>query len=819
MPDDDTQDAKRTKAFVARKPILAVLSDAPLDPSSPHLDRFNLFGRAGPIYDILRHKDTRTPLAIAIHGDWGSGKSSAMRWLEGLLGQWNGVLDKKSGDARVHTVWFEPWKYQTREDVWRGLIAEVLIKSISASPGEMTVPRVIKASKDFGMFLGRSFLHALRAIKVKPDSRVEISPGDAIEEIYKDWRATAHPEKAYLNEFEETLRHWIAETVKKPDRLVVFIDDLDRCLPNVALEVLEALKLYLNIEGLIFVVGVAPDIVNALVVQHYKGLGVDERYARNYLSKIFQLEVPVSADTRQIEGFLNGLLSGAQVWKESLEPGDKGIIQRALKYLAQGNPREVKRMVNEVLLYGRAVLMADETSDKPDPGTMKKRFAQAMQRRLIRRILKEDDRYAAPLRQIDKPEADDFFRVWSGIVRDKLQAPRSFPEAWTWLDPASRGELDAPGQPRSKPAVTAATADVAVRAPELPQQYKHFQPLLDEPKFRGLCLVLDNAEVGELMLIEYPTAEEVAVMKAVEPLPDAAPEGGTPREILAAIERAEAAGKSGEHPFADPLLPLRDPEHRHWVQIPAGEFLMGAQNADAAKLNYDPQAGEEESPCHKVQLAAYRIGRYPVTVCEYARFIDEKGYSTEAFWSAGGFKATEKPQDWKKQIEHPTQPVVGVSWHEAMAYTVWATGVLKKAGKPGRIALPTEAQWERAARGPEGRKYPWGKDEPDGSRLNFDGSEIGHPTPVGVYHQKGATPEGICDLAGNVWEWCADGYSAYTADGVADPVGEQKPNSLRVLRGGSWRFNPSFCRSAYRASNLPGTSGFDYGFRLCLDFQ
>jgi formylglycine-generating enzyme required for sulfatase activity len=160
-----------------------------------------------------------------------------------------------------------------------------------------------------------------------------------------------------------------------------------------------------------------------------------------------------------------------------------------------------------------------------------------------------------------------------------------------------------------------------------------------------------------------------------------------------------------------------------------------------------------------------------------------------------------RPENWDDQVLHPNWPVVSVSWYEAAAYCAWAG-----------VRLPTEAEWERAARGTNGRKYPWGNEELDATRANY-GEKVGHPTPVGLY-PRGATPEGIEDLAGNVWEWMSDRYEEnyYRASPKLDPRG---PNSGvdRVLRGGSWFYFPRYVRVSNRDSNYPAVRYYLNGFR------
>lgn len=253
------------------------------------------------------------------------------------------------------------------------------------------------------------------------------------------------------------------------------------------------------------------------------------------------------------------------------------------------------------------------------------------------------------------------------------------------------------------------------------------------------------------------------------------------------IEAADALGQSGD-PRLEPGHPGR------YVQIPAGRFRMGAQKTDPSKPNHDPEADDDEGPVSVVTLAAYRIGRYPVTVTEYRGFLESGGYADPRYWTAGGRGPREAPDHWEEQNRFPNRPVVGVTWYEALAYCRWAGG-----------ALPSEAEWERAARGTEGRRFPWGNEQPDPSRCNYD-QNVGHLTPVGVYPQ-GATPEGIHDLAGNVFEWTrsVSGTRPYTFDfrypydaGDGREDLEAGENVGRFLRGGAFGNNARDARCASR---------------------
>jgi formylglycine-generating enzyme required for sulfatase activity len=221
------------------------------------------------------------------------------------------------------------------------------------------------------------------------------------------------------------------------------------------------------------------------------------------------------------------------------------------------------------------------------------------------------------------------------------------------------------------------------------------------------------------------------------------------------------------------------------VLVPAGVFTMG-RPAD------DLFAKDHEKPQRTVFLSAYWIDVYPVTNLRFKRFVEDGGYERKDFWSAAGWvwrveNEVSAPLGWNRPgWDNPDQPVAGVSWFEAKAFCRWA-------GK----RLPTEAQWEKAARGEDARDYPWGNDWPRSDLANFDNA-VGRVTPVGAY-PKGVSPYGCYDMAGNVNNWCQDWYWpgfyawANEHDGNTDPVlGDALlakagvEASLKVDRGGGF---------------------------------
>jgi formylglycine-generating enzyme required for sulfatase activity len=221
-------------------------------------------------------------------------------------------------------------------------------------------------------------------------------------------------------------------------------------------------------------------------------------------------------------------------------------------------------------------------------------------------------------------------------------------------------------------------------------------------------------------------------------------------------------------------------------RVPAGSFLMGSDPARGRIGAYD-----NEQPQHTVTLPDYDIARYPVTVAEYGCFVRT---------------GQREPNDWQTQLGKLDHPVVRVSWHDAVAYAAWLS---ERTGE--RWWLPTEAEWEKAARGTDGQIYPWG-DAFDTTRCNTSESGKSGTTPVGTY-PAGASPYGAQDLAGNVWEWTGSRYLSYpytTSFGRED----LKSTGSRVLRGGSWVNDARKARAAYRVNLQPWLFSEHLGFRV-----
>ncbi|WIG58618.1 MAG: protein of unknown function DUF323 [Ktedonobacterales bacterium] len=228
--------------------------------------------------------------------------------------------------------------------------------------------------------------------------------------------------------------------------------------------------------------------------------------------------------------------------------------------------------------------------------------------------------------------------------------------------------------------------------------------------------------------------------------------------------------------------------------VPGGIFTMGS---DKTK---DPQAQDREMPQYPVEVGSFAIGQHPVTVAEYACAVRAKVVREPPAFEYGG-----KKTDWQTQLKQPDHPAICVSWQDAVAYLRWLAGVT---GQPWR--LPSEAEWEKAARGADGRLYPWGNTF-DKARCNTSESGIGTTTPVGRY-PTGASPYSAQDMAGNVWEWVSSLYKSYPYN-KADGREDQKSTDNRVLRGGSWADVSRLARAADRNEGRPDYFTDLRGFR------
>jgi sulfatase-modifying factor enzyme 1 len=297
-----------------------------------------------------------------------------------------------------------------------------------------------------------------------------------------------------------------------------------------------------------------------------------------------------------------------------------------------------------------------------------------------------------------------------------------------------------------------------------------------QPEVAAQCLLESGAEAADREVL-YRDLHDAWLPRLTDLQRDPEP------EARAAVGRA--LGRLGLDDRKGVGLDAHGLPDIDWVEIPGREFIY--------------QQGERR------ELPAFRIARYPVTNAQFDAFVRAGGYGNERWWQ-GLDKRYEAPGAPSWAISnHPRETV---SWFEAMAFCTWLSGKLG-----GDVTLPTEEQWERAARGSDGREYPWGEGYRTGC-ANIDETwgavgqhRLGRTSAVGIYPQD-ASPEGVSDLAGNVWEWCLNEYE--------NPRRTQRSGTeSRVVRGGSWGLNQDNARAACRDRVRPGYRLVVYGgFRL-----
>ncbi|MCB0171195.1 MAG: SUMF1/EgtB/PvdO family nonheme iron enzyme [Anaerolineae bacterium] len=281
-----------------------------------------------------------------------------------------------------------------------------------------------------------------------------------------------------------------------------------------------------------------------------------------------------------------------------------------------------------------------------------------------------------------------------------------------------------------------------------------------------------------------PVEQTITIDPPIQPTPITAPALSSPHLVQTGDNQAQI------------VIPRLNFE-LELVRIPAGEFLMGSDP------NKDSQAYDDEQPQHRLHLPDYFIGKYPVTNVQFAAFVTATGHKAGSEWNGS-----------KYPIGGDNHPANYVSWADAVAFCRWLS---QESGRT--VRLPTEAEWEKAARGTDGRLYPWGNEPPTEAVCNF-ADRIGQTTPVGNYSPQGDSPYGCVDMSGNVWEWCSTLWQkkAYPFQ-VQDEWTEAylKQEGARWVRGGSWHsYGDRLVRCAYRNGFDPYYRDFNYGVRVAV---
>ena len=247
---------------------------------------------------------------------------------------------------------------------------------------------------------------------------------------------------------------------------------------------------------------------------------------------------------------------------------------------------------------------------------------------------------------------------------------------------------------------------------------------------------------------------------------------------------------------------IQEPE---MINIPEGTFYMGTSEQqvaqfvnteDWAKEWADDGRFEIEQPYHLAKTSAFQIAKYPVTNKEYYKFLMQTGHRLPQFWT-----------DFRHPAEYGNHPVAGVSYADCLMYCDWINSETNS-----NYRLPTETEWEKAARGTDGRMYPWGN-KFEKWRCNTAESNRAETSSVGIFSPSGDSPWGVCDIAGNVFEWTMSAYAPYPIEENPLP-NPKKPDENIVIRGGGWYYSRKLVRCAAREVVIPTFVSPVLGFRL-----
>lgn len=739
-----------------------ILHDLPLEKETAHF-HFDEF--AATLARLVASPDTRTPLTIGISGAWGSGKTTLLQRVRWML---NEPLDPETGLPRFantpqeakkfrqcKTVWFDAWKYDDENHLLAALVRVIL----QAMEKDGLLSRLRKEWENPAQrttnFL-EMFLDAFKLNFGFVEFQLDMAGHSQESPLVSN--------TAFFDYFSAALEGLIARWVHGQGKfeavddqkgaLVIFIDDLDRCLPEKTVQVLEAVKLFLDKRGCIFLIGADTSVVRSAVESYYKNTAVTGQNAADYLDKVIQLRYelpPVAA------GVMQDYLKAQAVGEEMLSQWQTLIAA------AEVNPRRVKAVVNDIELQWQMLANSGQAGQ-----------------------VKRDDfiRFSALLRAA--PEA---FRQRLDDIDDLDLQWKFLQEALAWA--AGQGDET------------------------ISRKFQDFE------RFRRLRRVLREIKA-------FSSDFDAATLDAFIHM--AAPPARSEVEIHAPTAQAVAEGLSpqgkGEAARESALSGVRTIGGIEFVPVPAGKFKLGSKDDN-------PLARDNEKPQHTCEISRpYSIARFPITNARFEEFVQARAYPTTSeekgsapVWDGNQLKDTpganwRHPRGPKSSSKDKEQhPVVQVSWVDAAAYCRWFNETYRAELGDLQVRLPTEAEWEKAARGEYANEWPWGN-EWDPQRCNSREGGKGDTTPVGAYSPSGDSPYGAADMVGNAWEWCQDWYdgSEYTrrqVGPVVDPTGPQT-GTARVVRGGSWDSTRLYARCASRYGDVPGDFGSNLGFRVAL---
>lgn len=586
--------------------------------------RFGFDALAKTLGRIILDPENRTPLAIGIHGAWGSGKTSLMETTRKIVDSVSDQLERNAPDLRrCRTVWFNAWKYGGEEALLAALVEEIInqMKREGFLEARLAEIAELKGKINWASVSG---------------SLTKLLSGGIVDIERFVQQSEQKKRLPYLLDFQQSLdqllRFYVTgrrdeeggtEIDDREGVLAVFIDDLDRCQADRVVQLLETLKLFMDKPGCVFVLGMDCALVEQAVEARYKDLkGFDAHF---FMSKILQLRFnlpPIRGE--EIEAFV----------KDELKAGDQ--LEKYLHFVTgaiERNPREVKRFVSSFTIQRSLAEARGLLPSEGAPESLSESRGAGMREELLAK--------------------------WTVLEF-------AFERFINWVKERPLRIVQMQEEIKRQRETTTARAEGKLAGYEPPSELREF---LSNPRLQNVLAA------GE----QFPNDEETINLYIHQSAALAMTRAQAPAQPVA------VTGRLGE-----------------MVLVPAGDFTMGTNDGP-----------EDERPAHRIFVSDFYIGAHPVTNAQYAEFVKAKSRPVPQHWKDG---ATPEGLD-----DHP---VVYVSWHDAMEYCRWRS---EQANVVYR--LPTEAEWEKAARGTDDRTWPWGN-EFDSKKCNtIEGRGVG-TTPV-----------------------------------------------------------------------------------------
>lgn len=864
-----------------------------------HEDALNFFHFRPALETIL--KTAETPLTVGIFGPWGSGKTSLMRMMRK-------EIDK---DPSLRSVWFTAWKYDRHEALWRAFILRVLDALYPRETEPKDQPReerpILAADKqserqqklvrllnqlEESIYqdveweeIGKRSLKLGQLLSSTGKAGAEITAtiatgglystiknmvgGDEspVDDVKKAAEAISHETKKrqrrqlfYMEQFEETFQEAIKQLSDGGNgRLIIFVDDLDRCLPEKAIEVLEAIKLFLEVPGTVFVLGMDQRVIQrginarygALFRQQLEDGGEMPISGDAYLQKLVQ--IPFHLPAMAVEGL-----------EEFVASQDKQLSPMTRQVFARGlypNPRQVKRALNIFRLL-QQIALEREKQKVLEPGMIAwpllaktviiqtqypELYQQWRQYPTLLQTLEEE--------YTSRPTSED--ELFRGRTRQETAGEDGTEKSTQATESKSGGLMEPYLRDRFKYALLA-------RLLTFPPTEKDGEGV-NKARFAGLgrahmaayMRLAGAVETTETVPVEVPgnllaellsgdlakIQDAAARLDEQEKKIDGPQHEGVRQSLLATLTSGEAAPVRISAGYAlglvgDPRKEILTLDEIPFCYVPAGPFWMGSSEEEDEKEHLNASLDYD-----------FWLAQHPVTNAQYDLFVKAGGYAQASLWSEakeashwkdGKYGDRERPFDLGSPFTLPNHPVVGISWYEALAFVRWLNAQIKSKLPAGlAIQLPSEAEWEKAARGgtqipdkphivtnlevaqvnliknsEEKRRYPWGE-KLDGNIAHHKETGIETTSAVGTFPHN-LSPYGVTGLSGNTYEWTRSKYKPYEYQPVDGRETLDASNDIRVLKGGYYGDDERWLRCASRSWASPDLDRWLLGMRLVV---